>query len=594
MTIKYSDQVTDWLVELGYTHCFFLAGGNIMHLLNSARTRFVCTPFVHELSAGIAAEYFNASQRDKKAFVLVTAGPGLTNITTAIAGAWLESRELLVLGGQVKTSDLSSGGIRQRGIQEIDGPSLMKSITKSAIRLDHTISEISFKKNVLQGFIGRPGPIFIEIPLDIQAAPTLKTHEIGESTSVIPGQGKDIPIEKFSELFSTSDRPVLLVGGGVSRGTIQEVLSVLSDIQIPIMTTWNGADRVNGDHEFYFGRPNTWGQRYSNIILQQADLIIAVGTRLGLQQTGFNWKEFAPMANIVQVDIDENELEKENPEISLGIHGDSTDFLRTIFFSLHLKKTNSEWVDFCKYVKSKLPTVENNLTNSGYVSPYRFWNDISQYFPDDSVFIPSSSGGTFTTAYQAIELHKSQQIYSNKSLASMGYGLAGAIGVALANENKIVVLGEGDGGFAQNLQELGTVSQNNLNLKMFIFDNDGYASIRMTQQNYFDGAWVGCDTQTGVGLPNLKHLAETYSIPYLEMTANNYFDVEVQRALSLEGPLLIKVLVDPRQTFFPKIGSKVTDSGTMVSDPIHMMTPALQDDIARQVFKYLELEPRFE
>jgi acetolactate synthase-1/2/3 large subunit len=369
---------------------------------------------------------------------------------------------------------------------------------------------------------------------------------------------------------------------------------VLSDIQIPIMTTWNGADRVNGDHEFYFGRPNTWGQRYSNIILQQADLIIAVGTRLGLQQTGFNWKEFAPMANIVQVDIDENELEKENPEISLGIHGDSTDFLRTIFFSLHLKKTNSEWVDFCKYVKSKLPTVENNLTNSGYVSPYRFWNDISQYFPDDSVFIPSSSGGTFTTAYQAIELHKSQQIYSNKSLASMGYGLAGAIGVALANENKIVVLGEGDGGFAQNLQELGTVSQNNLNLKMFIFDNDGYASIRMTQQNYFDGAWVGCDTQTGVGLPNLKHLAETYSIPYLEMTANNYFDVEVQRALSLEGPLLIKVLVDPRQTFFPKIGSKVTDSGTMVSDPIHMMTPALQDDIARQVFKYLELEPRFE
>lgn len=588
MNEKFSDEIVDCLLELGFSHCFFLAGGNIMHLLDSVRERMVCVPFVHEAAAGIAAEYFNASQSTSKAFLLVTAGPGVTNTATAVAGSWLESRELLVLGGQVKTTDLQSGGIRQRGIQEIDGPALLGSITKLSIRLDHPISKEEFSRVVGYGWGNRKGPIFIEIPLDVQAANPKSVRVLDASLAEENPLLSSNDLEDFFEMFNKSTRPVLLVGGGISQEQVREMLPQCLELQIPIMTTWNGADRVNNDYPHYFGRPNTWGQRYSNVILQQADLVIALGTRLGLQQTGFNWEGFAPIAKVVQVDIDRTELEKGNPKVDLPIQSDAAAFLRT-FLSKGLRSSmKPDWLEFCHFVKSQLPVIETNEVSRPFLSTYSFWSEIASLFESNAVFIPSSSGGTFTSAYQSINLYGTQQMLSNKSLASMGYGLPGAIGAAIANRNTQVILGEGDGGFAQNLQELGTVARNNLNIKMFIMDNDGYASIRMTQQNYFGGAWIGCDSGTGVGLPNLELLSSTYEIPYYEVDSANFLNDESIRQYNKEGPLLVRVLVDPKQTFYPKISSRVTSSGSMESNPIHIMTPQLPNDIARKVFKYLE------
>jgi acetolactate synthase-1/2/3 large subunit len=586
---KYSDQIVDWLTEDGYTHCFFVAGGNIMHLLDSVREKMTCIPVVHEVAAGIAAEYFNESSDASKAFALVTAGPGITNIVTAIAGAWQESRSLLVIGGQVKSSDLATGKLRQRGIQEIDGVSIVDSITKVAMRLTAPVPRAKFDSLLNEVDQPRKGPVFIEVCLDVQASPPLK-NETKKSFSKDLAKVTLADLEHTVSLVSSSERPVFLIGGGVDNDCARKVLDRLDELEIPIMTTYNGADRIPSSQKNYFGRPNTWGQRYSNVLLAQADVVVVAGSRLGLQQTGFNWKGFAPNASVVQVDIDPLELDKGHPVITLPIHADANDFMEKLVSKLNnvSYKGPCEWINFATTVRNALPLIEDNTCSPEFVSPYIFWNQIGPLAPSNSIFVPSSSGGTFTVAYQALEVQRGQRLISNKSLASMGYGLSGAIGVAAARPKDVVVLAEGDGGFAQNLQELGTVAINNMNIKMFIFDNDGYASIRMTQRNYFNGAWIGCDSTTGVGLPIWKDLAQSYSIPYLEMDGNTGFSDEILYEVSQNiGPVMVKVSMDPNQTYNPKVSSRVSKLGTMESNPLHLMSPDLNSITDNNLLRYL-------
>jgi acetolactate synthase-1/2/3 large subunit len=302
--MKYSDLLADWLLELGYTHCFFVAGGNIMHLLESCSHRLTCIPVVHEVAAGIAAEYFNEVSPNGRAFALVTAGPGLTNVITAMAGAFLESRELLVIGGQVKVSDLARGQIRQRGIQEIDGVSIARPVAVTSALIEKTVDHAEFVRLAESGSHGRKGPVFLEVPLDIQGAKVdadalrvaPKDAEAG-----IPPVPESI-LEQIASRLRKAERPVILIGGGVSRATSERVLDRLAGLGVPLMATWNGIDRLPEDHPLFFGRPNTWGQRAANILMQQSDLLLALGTRLGLQQTGFNWQQFIPIGEVIQVE----------------------------------------------------------------------------------------------------------------------------------------------------------------------------------------------------------------------------------------------------------------------------------------------------
>ena len=252
---KYAEQLTDWLVELGYTHCFFVAGGNIMHLLDGARTRFTCVPVVHEVAAGIAAEYFNEAGGTGRAFAMVTAGPGVSNIITAMGGAWLESRELLVIAGQVKSEDLATNGVRQRGIQEIDGVGLAAPVAKHSVQMKTPMPKSEFFSLVNAGISGRPGPVFIELCLDAQGAPPIE-----EQVVVTNPQINEIALESDMDLIVTrlksAQRPILLIGGGVNRKTAQALQGELTGSGIPVMTTWNGADRIDSSHPSYLGRPN--------------------------------------------------------------------------------------------------------------------------------------------------------------------------------------------------------------------------------------------------------------------------------------------------------------------------------------------------
>jgi acetolactate synthase-1/2/3 large subunit len=594
-TIKYSDRFMEWLRELGYTHCFYLGGGNVMHLLESASYRFKCIPFVHEVAAGIAADYFNeVAENDERAFVLVTAGPALTNVVTAIAGAWTESRELLVIGGQAKVSDLSRGKYRNLGFQEIDGASLCESITKKSVTIDKPISfeELSELTNLSKS--PRKGPVLIEFCLDVSAMPTPKEvlpSSKNPSTSNEVLTVTDFEMSEVVKMLSNSHRPLLLLGGGVDRRAFEELRSAFEAVGIPIATTFNGADRIGVDYKYYAGRPNWYGSRWANIVNQQADLVIAVGTRLGLLQVGYNWEEYVPNGKVIQVDVDQSELDKPFPRIDLGLLCDANDFLRRLLAEVETRQISEgirEWQDFIIDVRSELAVPDSaNKASEGYIELHNFLFELYSNLKSDDQIVPCSSGGTYTGTMQVLLNKTGQKIVTSHALASMGYGLSGAIGVALANKTRRTILVEGDGGFAQNLQELGTLKANQLNIKVFISDNRGYASIRTTQKTYFNNHYVGCDEDTGLGLPDWQQLVKAYEIPVMEVNPQNEFGQEFLQLLNSDGPAVFIVKLDPDQLYFPKIGSRINKSGVMASSPIHLMDPPLNQDQASKFLKYV-------
>ena len=315
------------------------------------------------------------------------------------------------------------------------------------------------------------------------------------------------------------------MGGGIISSNLNYRLDKqLERIGIPFQTSWNGIDLVDSNSPNFFGRPNIWGQRYANMAIQECDLLISIGCRMGLQQTGFNYKKFAPLAYKIMIDIDRTELNKTNYKPDLAINFDGSEFLNSFFKYFKNKKFSfKNWIERLNFLKSKLPLSEKiNELSDNFINPYDFMLNISNLLSSNDIIIPCSSGSANTVTFQAFNQKYGQVIMNSKSLASMGYGLSASIGAALTNKKKNVILFEGDGGFIQNLQEIGTLSQNDLKIKIFIFYDEGYASIRMTQKNYFNGNYIGCDLKTGLGLPNWKFLAKTYKLNFNELYRNNY------------------------------------------------------------------------
>jgi len=601
--MKYSDYFIDSLVELGYTHCFFVGGGNVMHLLESARTRLECIAVVHEVSAGIAAEYFNVANREsnKRAFAMVTAGPGITNMITAMGGAWLESRELLVVGGQARTDFMTNFDVRQIGHQQIDGRSIVEPISKVSFTIKEPISKQQISDLCSISSSGRKGPVFLEICLDVTAMEVAsKKLDSKNAISELRDSCEDLVITKeeisvLRSLIDSCERPLILVGGGLQYSSFKQQLSRIRDLGIPVATTWNAADYLDADDPLYAGRPNTSGMRWANAVIQQADLVISLGARLGLQQTGFSWENFVPVGKIIRIDLDENELMLQHPKSELTIKVDATVGLAKTLSIFEEQKAIefNEWREYIGLIKSNLPTVESSTYQfPEYVNPFQLVDELGTLLTGRDFVIPCSSGGSYTSMMQAFSQKQGQLLTNNKGLASMGYGLAGAIGSALANQTGRTVLVEGDGGFAQNLQELGTVKVRNLNLKMFIFSNLGYASIRVSQKAYFNGAYIGCDGETGVGLPDWGKLFGAYEIPIVRIDSSLLSNERALQMLSSAGPAAFVIDIHPDQSYLPKVTSKIFPDGNMRSNPIHLMDPQLDGETSNLVFKYLPSELR--
>ena len=586
---KFSEVFCDLLIELGYKDCFFVAGGNSMHLLDAARTRFTCHPVVHEMSAVIAAEYANAAESNRKAWALLTAGPGLTNAITGIAGSWLESRELLIVGGQVKSVDLKRTAKRQNGIQEIDGVELVRSITKRAYLADSVDCLPEVVDVIKCSQEGRKGPVFIEVPIDISGA---KVADMGTASLVASAyleepRPETLELGRVADIYNRAKRPLFLMGQGVSRSKALECGRFLLQNHIPVATTWTGADRFGFDFENYVGRPNFFGMRSSNLIVQKADAIFAVGARLGMQQVGFNAGAFAPNAEIVHVDIDPLELDSEVPRKALRLLQDGDSFLKWIMETNELAPKGEDWLLHCQEVMSNFPLIEEIGIDSGsFVNPYSLISSVSDLLTSSDLITSCSSGGTFTAFMQSFKNKTGQVILSNKGLASMGYGLAGSIGLAFSRPNSRVVLFEGDGGFAQNLQELGTVAASKLPIKMFVFDNNGYASIRASQRAHFEGKYIGCDSDTGLGLPDWNQLASSYGISYTRVDSLPSNE-ELSALLESKWPEFIHVMVDPGFEYLPKIKSFVQKDGSMLSNSLDEMHPPVPREKQGLAYRYI-------
>jgi acetolactate synthase-1/2/3 large subunit len=591
---KYSDNFMEWVKEAGFTHCFFVAGGNAMHLIESASSRFECLPFINEIGAGIAAESFNEiCVGEQRAFVLVTAGPGLTNLTTAVASSWADRRELLVIGGQAKSTNLSNGRVRQVGFQETDGVAIMKPITKKSVLVDHQIGKEEVWSYIRESKSHPKGPVFLEVCLDISMQET--SQEFLNSSSVWNLSeakliGSDSDIDFAIDEITKSKRPVILIGGAIDRNSCSPDIEKLMELGIPIATTFNGADRCGMDYEYFAGRPNWYGSRWANLILQQADLVIAIGARLGLMETGYNWESFAPRATVIHVEIEAAELSKGHPRTDRAIQANPNNFLNE--FAKRAKKIStlqiSDWQNLIKSIKAQLVKPEkSNVAGEGYVEYARFVYDLTSTLGDDNLINPCSSGGNFECFGKVMVNKSGQKWVTSPGLASMGFGLSGGIGMALAYPNQRTLVFEGDGGLAQNLQEFGVVRSNNLNMKIFIASNGNYGSIKAHQKSAFNNHYIGCDKETGLWLPEWEMMANAFDIPVLTIESNEYMTPEFEKLFSSDGPAIFVVKVDPDQIIYPKIASTRNSEGLVVSNPLHIMEPQLSGETMKELCPHL-------
>ncbi len=590
--MKYSELIGDWLIELGYTHCFFVAGGGIMHLLDGFRNRFNCIPVVHEMSAGICAEHFNeCAVNGQRAFALVTTGPGLTNIVTAIAGCYAEHRELLVIAGQVKSTDLLQFPERQRGVQEVDGTSICSKITVHSECLQQVIDKSEFNKIVSLAAGPHPGPVVIEICLDVQGTEInhelLKNNAAPKRNELKSSNQREAQI--IADLIKDAKRPLFLFGGLLSRNSAWKALPFLEKLGIPVATTTSAIDRIPTHSKIFAGRPGTWGgQRAGNLIIAQADLIVVFGAQLDLQQTGFNYKEYSPDAKIIHIFPSEIELKRKGPDALHKVNASPSLILDNL---LDLINWNDEqaWLEYIQLVRKLAPSLENaNIYDDQYIPSFIFLQNLSRATTKTDVLALCSSGGTFTGALQNYETKVQQIATTSAAFASMGYGLATAIGASFANPTQRVVMTEGEGGFSQNLQELAVIKRFNLPIKIFIFDNNGYASIRATQKKFFNGAYLGCDPETGLAFPEWEKLFAAYDIPCRHIMKNEITENKLAQLLdNCPGPEAWIVKVDPHQSNWPAVSTKINSQGKMESSPLYDMIPKLSDEIMKKIGIYL-------
>lgn len=566
-----------------------------MHLLDGFRNRFECIPVVHEVTAGIATEHFNqCAPSVKRAFALVTTGPGLTNIVTAIAGCYVEHRELLVIAGQVKSTDLLAFPQRQRGVQEVDGRAICSPIAIKSECLKAPISRSDFRALAHNTQGPHPGPVLIEICLDVQGAEIYPESFIDEdapdqSTVILP----DIKeIANIQSLINSARRPLVLLGGLVSREAAWKAVPEFERLGIPVATTTSAIDRIYSNSPVFAGRPGTWGgQRSANLLMAQSDLVLAFGAQLDLQQTGFNYLEYAPSAKLIHIFPTQVELDRLGPPAHAKILASPDAALAALLTRVDWKDQDS-WGDYVRSVRIQIPTLEAANTNDpDYINSFKFLKNLSRSTDASDVLALCSSGGTFTGALQNYEIARGQMATTSAAHASMGYGLATAIGLSFSDRTRRIVLTEGEGGFSQNLQELAILKRYSLPIKIFLFDNQGYASIRATQKKFFNGAYLGCDSETGLGFPNWEKLFDAYDIPCRYINPCETEEDALSQLLSeRSGPQAWIVRVDPQQPNWPAVSTSLSADGSLRSSPLYDMLPKLSDEILARVGRYLPLK----
>jgi acetolactate synthase-1/2/3 large subunit len=583
--IKLSDYVIQFIADQGVKHVFMVPGGGAMHLNDSLGKcqdiEFVCN--LHEQASAIAAEAY-AQVTNNLGVALVTTGPGGTNAVTGVAGAWLDSAPCMIISGQVKRSDLKhDSGLRQLGVQEIDIVSIVKPITKYAVTIMEPSSiRYHLEKASFFSRSGRPGPVWIDIPLDVQAALINKDTLMGfePSQESIFHAGDETLIDKVVkvvESLNQADRPIILVGNGVrSAGAQVEILQVIENLEIPIMTTWMGIDLIPYDHKFHTGSPGSIASRGANFALQNADWLLTIGARLDMAMIGYAPEKLARAAYKIMVDIDEHEIKKLKSAINLPIHADAKEFLHVFQQQVEdIKiKDRSMWLLKCREWKNKFPVVLPEHRKQKRLSTYLFSEILSEELSTDDLIAPGSSGVAVEIFFQSLKAKSGQRIIHDRGLGSMGFALPASIGACLASGRKRTISVDGDGSFQLNIQELETVARLNLPIKFFVINNHGYASIRASQQKYF-GRLTGADASSGLTIPDLVKIATAYGLEATRIESPDNLRTQIRTILASPGPMICDVKIIKDEVSAPRLASIQNEDGSIVSKPLEDLWPFL-------------------
>lgn len=589
--MRVSDYISTTLADFGVQHVFMLTGGGAMFLNDAIghEPRIRCVFNHHEQACAMAAEGY-ARITNQPGVLNVTTGPGGINALNGVYGAWVDSIPMLVISGQVKRETLLATyhipGLRQIGDQEADIVSMVAGITKYAVLVSDPVEvRYHLEKAWHLCKTGRPGPCWLDIPIDVQTSQIdseqLRGYNPAEDRPVYAKTDLAPICRGILERLAKAERPVILAGKGIRLGNaIEEFEQVIRALNIPVVPAWTALDLVPSDDPLFCGRAGDLATRAGNFTVQNADVLLILGCRLGLRQVSYNWASFARFAYKIQVDIDEIEFNKPTVKPEQTVHTDVKlfleEFLRQIEQSNFDVEKHSEWLTWCKARVERYPAVlpHHRESKGERINPYHFIDRLFAHLDADDVIV-CGNGTANVVAFQAGKLQKGQRLIANTGDASMGYDLPAAIGAAFARNGKRVVCLAGDGSLQLNIQELQTVFHYQLPVKLFVLNNNGYLSIRLSQANMFKRT-TGESAQSGVSFPDIRKVAEAYGIPSMQIKYGQ-IKSRIQSALNMPGPVICDVLLDSDQPFEPRVSARQLPDGRIVSSNLEDMNPFLDE-----------------
>lgn len=594
--IKVSDFIFQYLVEKhNIRHCFLVTGGGAMHLNDSVGhtkgLKYICNH--HEQASAIAGEgYYRACGR--LAVTSVTTGPGGTNAITGVLGQYLDSIPGLYISGQIKTSTYKHTypylNLRQLGDQEADIVSIVTPITKYAKTVYNPLDiKYELDKAIAIALDGRPGPVWLDIPLNVQGATVDETKfkEFDPEELIDPVKHELVSeqVKQLIDRIKQAKSPVIYVGNGVRLANrVDEFIKLAEKLNIPVVTAISGSDIIWYDHPLCYGKPGICGDRIGNIMVQNSDLLIVLGTRLSIRQVSYAYDLLAPKAYKVMVDIDLAEMQKPTLSIDMPIHANLSEFIdkmNTVVDATNNLPDFGKWRAWGREIEKKIPTLfDDNPDKPGYTNSYKFADELFKQLNAGDVVV-TGNGTAYTCTYQAMKVKKGVRVFANQGCAAMGYGLPASIGACVANDTGRTICVTGDGSIQMNIQELQTIVTNKLPLKVFVLENESYLAIKTTQTAFFHGHFTGSNPESGVVCPNMEKIANAYGIPYISCRENGKPLADtIAKALNAEGPVICEIHMHPLQTLFPKSASFMDkETGKMTSAPLEKMAPFMSDEL---------------
>jgi len=583
--MKVSDYIAQLFVENNMKHIFSISGAGNVHLLNSIIDNpKLVSIHPHQEQSGVMASLAYKRICGRLGVMITTSGGAATNAITGALDAWADSIPVLIISGQEKSEFIQSHkDLRMWGVQGFDICKTVENITKYAVLItDPKQVKYEFQKAIHIAESGRPGPSWIDIPTDILAAQINPDELKGYTPEVNLNENafsKFIP--QLNDLLMSSKRPVFIFGNGIRLGGAEHLLNKLVDkFQTPFLTTWNGLDVISSEHPLNYGREGTYGQRCANFLVQNADLIITIGSRMAIPQVGYELKEFGRDAKKVVVDIDPTELAKFSQDSSFTlIEAHAKNFIEALLneVAASSKENYSDWQKTCDAWKEKFPFVEPNglhKEQDGLLNSYQFMKELNTHFSSNEIIV-TDMGTALTCTHQTIKLKDQQRIVTSTGLGEMGFGLPGAIGASLAANNQRVILINGDGSMMMNLQEMQTIIHHKLPVKLFVYINDGYLTIKHTQNNLFGKKFSGSGADSGVSCPDFSKIGEAFGFKTFKINSLEESKSIIPQVLNADGPVLCEVFIHSMQLLAPKTSFNINPDGTLVSPPLEDLSPFL-------------------